>query len=249
MTVRRRLARLAAVVLVGCAAVLFTGCVYLRLLELKHQIAAFDRNFAVQTDDGVRIVCRNPVLLSGDVRWIGLTPERTRRVGSAEEWHVRWVKELPPTVHESGAFDITVELLFSQDKLTRVAIPERYFALMPKSLLLDLLRSLGGAKVDKGSRSVEAQLASSRPNLAAIEKLLGQPTERQTAAGSTLLRYRYVPVGAAGAARRAVFDMALYFQPDSGQLLRWQARTPVGNLGFNFQQQTSPATPSAPPAP
>lgn len=214
------------------------GCVYLRLLELKRQIAAFDRNFAVQTDDGVKIACRNPVLLADDVRWIGLAPEKTRRIGTAEEWQVRWVKQLPPSVHEAGAFDIVVELVFANSKLARVSIPERYFAVMPKTLLLDLLRSLGGAKVDRTGRSVEAQLASARPDLPGIQKLLGRPTSESVQGTQTVYRYRYVPVSAERLARSAAFDMTVHFDTGSGRLLRWEGQTPVGRIGFNFDEAT-----------
>jgi hypothetical protein len=222
--------------LIAAAAMLLSGCVYLRLLELKHQISAFDRNFTVQTDEGVKIVCRHPVLLDEDVKWIGLGPEKTKKVGSAEEWQVRWVKQLPPEAHESGEFDIVVNLLFVNHKLGRITIPERYFAVMPKTLLIDLLRSLGGARVDKMGRSVEARLASAPPDLPGIEKLLGRPTSRHAADGDeTVMRYRYVPVGI-GLARAAVFDMAVHFDNASGKMLRWEGQTPVGRIGFNFEK-------------
>jgi hypothetical protein len=235
MTVRgERRTRLAATAVLVAISLLFGGCVYLRLLELKHQIAAFDRNFAVQTDDGVRIVCLNPVLLSEDVRWLGLTPEQVKTVGHAEQWQVRWVKQLPPGVHETGTYDIVITMMFAEDKLTRVAIPERYFAVMPKKLLVDLLRSLGGAKVDRDRRSVEAQLAGNRPDLPAIQKLLGRPSEESTVNGQSLFRYRYLPASSRGLARGAALDVAVYFDPPTGQLERWVAHTPVGTIGFNF---------------
>lgn len=236
MTAAPRASRLVAAGLIAAAALVLSGCVYLRLLQLKHQIADFDRNFTVQTDDGFRISCLKPVLLTSDVRWIGLGPEKSRKVGSAEQWQVRWVKELPPGVHESGAFDIVLELFFAGNKLNRVVIPERYFAVMPKSLLLDLLRSLGGAKVDRAGRSVEAQLASARPDLPGIQKLLGRPTSESVAGTQTLYRYRYVPATAEGLARSAVFDMTVHFDTASGDLLRWEGQTPVGKIGFNFEQ-------------
>lgn len=233
MTGRLRAKRSAAALAIFTAALLLSGCVYLRLLELKRQISAFDQNFTVQTDDGVRLVCRNPVLLSSDVRWFGLAPQSTKTIGSAQEWEVRWIKQLPPGVTEAGQFDIVVGFLFANDKLTRVSIPERYFAVMPKKLLVDLLRSLGGAKVDKSDRSVEAQLSAARPSLGEIDTLLGKPTSRSGTATQTALRYRYVPVG--GGAKPAVFDMLLTFDTSTGQLLRWQGNTPVGRIGFNFQ--------------
>lgn len=222
------------------AALLLSGCVFIRLLELKHQLADFDRNFAVATDNGVRIICRNPVLLSEDIRWLGLAPEKVRKLGQAEAWQVRWVKQLPPGVHESGAFDIVIELFFADDKLTRVAIPERYFTLMPKQFLLDLIRSLGGAKVDRDRRSIEAQLAVARPDLPAILKILGRPTAESSKEGQTIRRYRYVPAASAAAAHAAIFDMTVYFDDATGDLIRWQGRTPAGDIGFNFSKHAKP---------
>lgn len=234
------------VAVLAATSLLLGGCVYLRLLELKRQFAAFDTNFTVATEDGIRIRCLKPVLLQDDVRWLGLAPERTRRLRSAAEWHVRWVKQLPPGAAEDGQYDIVVALLFADEKLSQVSIPERYFALMPKTFLIDLLRSLGGAKVDRGARSVEAETAAQRMDQPAIEQLLGQPTHRDGENGQTVLRYRYVPATATGLARAATFDMTLYFDAVSGRLLRWRGQTPVGNIGFRFTDSGRTPPPSPP---
>lgn len=234
MKARRNVgARVAAVLLVAVG-VLLGGCVYLRLLELKHQIAHFDDNFRVATDDGVRIICTHPVLLDQDVRWLGLAPEQTRRIGSAEQWQVRWVKQLPVGVHEKQDYDIVIQLLFVRHKLKRVSIPQRYFAVMPKSLLVDLLRSLGSAAVNKSGRTVNARLAAAPPNLPDVEKLFGRPTDEGSQPGETWMRYRYVPATTGGLARKAVFDMTVHLDQATGRMRRWEGRTPVGTVRFNF---------------
>ena len=233
----RRLRTAIAVMLLASAG-LWSGCVYLRLLALKQQLAAFDRHFAVASDVGIEITCRNPVLRADDVRWIGLTPEKVTPSEGGEAWDVRWVKALPPGAAEHPPFDILIELGFTADQLTRVRIPERYFAVMSKALLLDLLRSLGGAKVDRSARSVEARLAVARPDLPGIRTLLGRPTSERTDAGEKVLNYRYRPATPRRLARAAVFDMVLRFDGATGQLLRWQGQTPVGKVGFNFEPTT-----------
>ncbi len=237
MTGPRWTKRVFAAGAIVATALLLSGCVFLRLLEVKRQFEAFDKNFAVESEDGVRITCRTPVLLSSDIRWLGLTPETTRTVGTAAEWDVRWVKQLPAGVTEPVSYDIVVQFLFRDDRLSRVSIPERYFAVMPKKLLLDLLRSLGGAQVNKGQRSVEARLSAARPALSEIGTLLGLPTSRTPSGGQTILRYRYVPVG--GGSKPAVFDMLLTFDTTTGVLQRWQGDTPVGRIGFNFQNEAA----------
>ena len=221
----------------AAASLLLGGCVYLRLLELKGQLGDFDRHFALESGDGLTLVCRTPVLRTDDVRWIGLKPEATRREENREHWQVRWVKELPAGVTESGIHDLALALGFAEDRLARVAIPEKYFALMPKDFVAGLIRSVGRGQVDKlgrrlQTRVTESDLAAARPRLPAIGKLLGAPSEQRATGAETMTRYRYVPVTTEPGA--ATFEMTLHFDTASGELLRWHGRTPVGNLSFDF---------------
>jgi hypothetical protein len=218
-------------------ALLLGGCVYLRLLELKKQLGKFDQFFALQTTDGVGIVCHEPVLTTSDVRWIGLLPEQTKKLGVAEQWQVRWVKQLPLGIAEPGQFDILIDLGFAENRLTKVTIPERYFAVMPKDFLIGVIKSLGRGQVDKSGKTVSAaisaaEIAAARPKLPSIDKLLGRPSEEIVEGPNTVLRYRYIP--ATRESKAGVFDMNLTFNTVSGELLRWHGRTPIGNISFNF---------------
>jgi hypothetical protein len=236
-----------AAVALAVVTLLLSGCVYLRLLELKKQIDRFDDFFAVQTHDGLGIICHTPVLRTADVRWIGMKPETVRTLGVAEQWRVRWVKQLPPGVVEKQQFDIVLELGFANDRLTRATIPERYFAIMPKQFLVGVIRSLGRGRIDKSQKQIDAtvsaaEVAAARPNLPSIDKLLGQPSEEREEGTNTFVRYRYVPV--TKESRAGVFDMHLTFDTKSGELLKWQGFTPVGKIGFDFgadrKQESSP---------
>jgi hypothetical protein len=71
----------------GCLTL--SGCIYLRLLELRNQLAAFDRYFEADLREGVKITCRKPVLLDGDMAFFRLVPESRERVGVAERWQFR----------------------------------------------------------------------------------------------------------------------------------------------------------------
>src|SRR6185295_2000509 len=128
----RRLRLLAAVALVG-ATLLLGGCVYLRLLAMKRQLADFDRNFTVSEENGLRLVCRNPVLLDEDFRWLGVLPESIKTSGKAEQWRVCYLKSLPPGMRENPAQDLTFDLMFYDGKFTQAYLPERYFLFVPKS--------------------------------------------------------------------------------------------------------------------
>lgn len=231
-----RPAKLTAFLLAGLA-LLLSGCVYLRLLELKQQLGKFDEFFTVQTADGLAIACQKPVLLSDDIRWIGVKPETTKKLGLAEQWRVRWVKQLPEGITEAVEYDIVLELTFAENKLTRIAIPEKYFAVMPKPFLVGVIKSLGRGKVDKAGKKIESavspeEIAAARPTLPGIDKLLGKPSEAREEGTTTVVRYRYVP--STKESRAGVFDMHLTFDTQSGELLKWQGITPVGKIGFDF---------------
>ena len=233
---RPRLRLLSALALASVA-LLFSGCVYLRLFELKKQIERFDEFFSLQTRDGLALLCNTPVLRTGDVRWIGLKPETVKTLGSAEQWQVRWVKVPPAGVTEKTEYDIVLELGFANDRLTRVKIPERYFAVMPKQFLVGVIRSLGQGKINKSQKKIDAtvsaaEVAAARPDLPSIDKLLGQPTHEHEEGPNTIVRYRYVP--STKESRAGVFDMHLTFETKSGELLKWQGITPVGKIGFDF---------------
>jgi len=239
---RGRYARLALAWGLAALTLLLSGCVYLRLLELKKQLNEFDQHFVLQTKDGLSLVCQDPVLRTKDVRWMGLRPEQTKKLGLAEQWQVRWVKQLPVGIAEPGTFDIIIELGFADDKLTRVKIPERYFSVLPKDFLIGVIKSVGRGKIDKSSKKIESSLSASevanaRPNLPDIDKLLGRPSEETEVGPNTVVRYRYIP--ATSESKAGVFDMHLTFHTKTGELLHWHGKTPIGNIAFNFGPQTA----------
>lgn len=222
---------------VALIALLLSGCVYLRLLELKKQLGRFDQFFSLRTTEGLTLICHTPVLRTDDIRWIGVKPETIKQLGRAEQWHVRWVKQLPPGTSEKAEYDIAIEMGFVEGKLARATVPERYFALMPKSFVTGVIKSVGSGKVDKSSKGIDsivsgAEIAAARPNLPSIDKLLGRPTEEKKEGETTLVRYRYVTV--TKEPDPGVFEMRLTFETNGGELLKWQGITPVGRIGFDF---------------
>jgi hypothetical protein len=236
-----RFRRLVVFVSLAASGLFLTGCVYLRLLAFKGQLADFDRNFTLQTDEGLRLTCRTPVVLAADFRWLGIAPETTQTLGASEQWRIRWRKELPPGVREAEAHDIELELLFTEGKFTRLALPERYFIFVPKPFFIGLLRGLGSAGVDKSRRlaevsfsEAERRVITARVMVTSLAMLLGSPTETTTTPGLTTLRYRYTPVPPES--KNGVIDMTFTFDTPTGQLHRLEGRSPVGRLSFNFDK-------------
>ena len=244
--------RLAAAFLLLVLGLLLSGCVYLRLLEFKRQLGDFDRHFTLSADDGLRLVCHHPVVLSEDFRWLGFTPESVKVLGQAEQWRIRWTKQLPPGDADSGGHDVEMELLFAEKQFTRLHIPERFFAFVPKPFFTGLLRSLGQADVDRSRRLAEVSFTpAERARLTAsltadaLNALLGRPSEYTHTGDRTTLRYRYTPVPPES--KNGVVDMFFTFEASTGQLLRLNGRSPVGQVSFNFETAQPTATASSIP--
>jgi hypothetical protein len=101
----------------AAAALLVSGCVYLRLLQLKRQLADFDANFTVQTAAGLRLNCLHPVVLADDLRFLGFFPASVRKLGTAEQWTIRWLKQPPPGAPQKPKYEIGFDLFFAQDHM------------------------------------------------------------------------------------------------------------------------------------
>ena len=238
------LRRLIALLLIACVAT-FSGCVYLRLLDLKKQFSRFDEHFKTDITDGLRIDCLEPLLQVGDARWLGIFPETITTEGDTEDWRVRWVKEPPPGAPETAVYDVELSARFVDGRLSRVGIPERYFAFCSKELFVNLLRSTGEARIDRGSRSAEVDNKRPAtgpepvlPTIASIDGMLGRPTEFTKKDGLTLYRYRYKPMTPEKKARS--LEVSFVFNDGTGVLQTLTAKLPTGTIHFRVAPPAKP---------
>jgi len=180
--------------LLAALCLLLGGCVYLRLLELKHQLADFDRFFAVDETDGLAFTMQKPVLLADDMAFFELAPESTEPIGPAERWHLRWIKDYAAPGEQATDYEVEADFTFVDGKMTRVHLPERTFSFVQKSFVLQALRSLGHASVDKSSHSARTTLDPS--GLAPLTRtdllhFLGAPLDTSREGSHLLLHYLY----------------------------------------------------------
>ncbi|OHE89227.1 MAG: hypothetical protein A3G75_00225, partial [Verrucomicrobia bacterium RIFCSPLOWO2_12_FULL_64_8] len=192
---RVRRPALAAAAAVAVLAV--SGCVYLRLLELKNQLADFDRFFEVDRRDGLKFSFLHPVLLDKDLAFFNLVPERREKTGVAEKWHFRWIKDYTGGGEKPEDFEVTADVIFVEHKLARVHLPERLFAFTPKDEFLSMVKSFGRAQIDEKKRTaiakVEHRGGPAHPPLAQNElgAMLGAPMEKRETAAGPQWEYRY----------------------------------------------------------
>jgi hypothetical protein len=204
---RRRIAPLLA-----AFCLLLSGCVYLRLLELQHQLASFDRNFTVNETDGLAFTFKAPVLLVDDMAFFNLAPESTEQLGVAMRWHLRWIKDYAAPGEHAADYEVQADFIFVGGKLVRVHLPEPIFSFVKKSFVLSALRSLGHASIDRLNHSARADLDG--PGLtpfthADLLHFLGAPLDTHNEGGHILLHYRYRNVCAAQTPGKIDFTFTL----------------------------------------
>ena len=230
------------------------GCIYLRLLELRNQLAEFGRYFEADLRDGVKITCRKPVLLDEDMAFFKLVPESRERVGVAERWQFRWVKNDAVAGENPRNYELAVDFIFVGHKLTRVILPERLFAFVPKQFFLTIVRAFGHARIDKEKRTASTSVREDlgpnqtppqlvRQDLAAM---LGTPNETRTTEEGILWRYRYRP--ASPSQRSGRIDVTFTLSPASSKVLRIHGRVFDATLDIAFPDSTIPTPAGIKPA-
>lgn len=231
-------------------ALLLSGCVYLRLLQLKNQLADAEKNFRMDITDGLRIECLNPVLYGDDVRWLGIEPETVTGTPDAERWRVRWLKEPPPGIKEETVYDVELAAAFTNKRMSHVFIPEKYFAFFPKELFVNLLRSTGSAKIDRMSRQADVKAGSDpekpavpMPKMSSIEGMLGAPTERKSGVDDVTYLYRYKAV-TTGAKAKPI-EVSFTFDRATGELRKLTGKLPKGVLNYDLSKAPDKAAPKS----
>lgn len=228
--------------LIGAACLLLSGCVYLRLLELKKQFSRFDENFTVLATEDLTIHCLNPVLKADDLRWIGAEPKLITQREEGEEWLIRWVKEPAPGVTEEHIYAMELTACFADERVVEARIPKRYLEYVSKDLFLNMLRSTGKAKVNRDEQNAEAQTeaptAAAMPKLSSIQGMMGEPTRKENAPGQIIHFYRYRLDLVESKAKP--IEVSFIFDSATGELRRFTARLPRGTLNYDFKPAVPP---------
>ena len=144
--------------LISGLALLLTGCVWLRLLAFKEQLADLDRYVKVDDRNGLAFHFLEPVLYADDVReLLQMEPTVKTTNQNCQTWLWTFEKELAVTNAEPANFDLTFATLFENRKFNELGIPERFTAVIPKPIILGIVRSLGHADIDRSKRSASVR--------------------------------------------------------------------------------------------
>jgi len=240
--------RLALMVLAFLVLLSASGCVFLRLLELKHQLAEFDENFSVDTADGITITFLNPVILEKDMWLLGLPPSVQEVFPSHTTWMHIFEKQYAPGDREDSNFDLSVSSRFQDSKLTDFGISEGYFAFIPKEAVLLTIRSLGKVEFNVASRKGSLEVTDddsiedfAAPNRQNIVNTLGIPYLQNEGNETRSLEYRYILLPPPSQAKsedspkdQKVYRLRFFFDQEDEISIITGRLTFVGDIKFSY---------------
>jgi hypothetical protein len=223
-----------------------SGCVYLRLLELKGQFAEFDRHFRVENGEHFIVHFLHPVLYRDDFTELSkLDPTRVETTPTGKRT-VQVYRKLDAKDQPQPGSDIVFVLDFDRDdRLTTWDFAPLFMALAPAPFLEASLRSLGKGKVDEGKHQLQVspgdlpKVTARPPKRDDIVKRLGPPHEQAANAERTLAVYRYqmqTPRVDEGYEDRRASSIKLEYDPKTDELVKLRGKFCGLKISINFRQ-------------
>ena len=175
---------------------LATGCVYLRFLKVKNQMADFTNNFEITEDNGLSLNFLNPVLKKKDMVWLMGTQPTIKEPGQNQTiWVYELEKRYKGKTTEKKKYDIPLKLTFENNRLIALTLPERFTKYFSKSLFEKFLQTFGEAEISKedkqASSKYEGADKSEIPTTREILAVLGTPYYNRGKGDEWTFIYRY----------------------------------------------------------
>ena len=192
---------------------LLGGCVYLRYLQVKRQLAEPERYLSLGKQSGLTLSFREPVLHPGDVLHVAKHLPSQRIEGRDEtQWTYAFLKETRRGIYDSGPDNVPVDLFFQNGKLRRGRLPERFAEILDFDFVFQTLRAIGRARVDVRTRSVQCHVPGPELRKAALHcpsrsdllHVLGTPLREMVTDSERRLVYRYLLKSGPSEAQKAL---------------------------------------------
>jgi hypothetical protein len=265
--------RLSLCLILAALAVLSTGCVWLRLLSFKNQLASLDRYVRVENTNGLTIHFLKPVLNGEDLfMFAGDQPTSSTTNQNRRTWTWTYQKLSPSTNREPANFHLNFQVLLGETKIDGFRFPDQVLAVLPQPMILGLLRSLGRAQIDRKGGSLKFQSTDLDESKDALRftwtdagpgkefepitkdkvlTVLGIPFFTATnETYSCLYKYRFVGPSPDSAWAKFTFDRTGNLQVSEGAMsnVGWKLTALPDNRGMQglvFFQPPTPAPPAA----
>lgn len=195
-----RCRRYVCFVLLTVLASTLSGCVYLRLLKTKLQLAEFEKNFTLENRHALAVTFLNPLLQKKDILHVAKRgPSLEEETPEGSMWQYDLVKVYPPGQEgEGGAYDVSARLFFRENTLYRGTFPERFYHQIPRAFIVEASRALGRAQVDPINRYAKGEFHEQRerneiplPGKEDFLRLLGKPHSEKNTEDGLSLTYIY----------------------------------------------------------
>lgn len=214
-----------------------SGCVWMRLLQLKNQLAQFDENFITETSDHYTLVFKNPVLLNDDFVTLAKLQPTVKLPNPDGGGGSRWVQAFHK-IDAAGKPQPGVDFFFTldfdrEDRLTRWDFSKLFMTMVPAQFFEASIRSLAKGKVDEVNRRYRvdpkdrAKISVDPPTLKELVAVLGEPVEKTQEDGKNVYVYRFLvdsPWVDENYQDRRITDVRLFFDPKTGELARFGGR-------------------------
>jgi hypothetical protein len=238
------------IILLAAVCLTASGCFYLRLQQVKAQLSRFDEYYKICEGERFSITAKEPVLLSADViRIMDTPPSKTHLKDQKLSFDYILEKQYPPDQGEPNNYDITITFDFNEDKLSEVLIDRKFFAAIPKWMLIDLIKAFADAKVDLQKRYLSASYHSESPDVHIpdvneVLTLLGKPYTQD----GNIFTYEYKRLTSQPASDQKDNSLSAVFTFDKqGRLVKCRSEILGGHMELDLAPlaQSQEQTPAA----
>lgn len=190
---RRRLALAGGLLM---TTLLLQGCIYLRLLKTKQQLADFDQNIdIVSSVEGLGFVLRNPHLTANDLNRLGIFPAETLELEGRTIWKSGFEK-IEIDGSQVSSHDLWLHLTIRNQLLTEITVPAKYVQAFTAPLIVDIVRAFGGSKIHAYQKVIAIEWDRGRTSVdfitrERIESVLGEPHEIVSSQKGLTMVYHY----------------------------------------------------------
>ncbi|MFH1616579.1 MAG: hypothetical protein ABIG61_16030 [Planctomycetota bacterium] len=217
-----------------------SGCFYLRLQQVKGQLARFEEYYEITEDEKIRIVAKEPVLLPDDViRIMKQKPSAESNGVGGLFYDYTLEKQYPSQKDEADNYDINVRFIFTGDRFSECHIDKRFFAVIPKWMFIAILKAMGNAKIDIAKRSITGGAGSADaneihlPDVNEVQMLLGKPY----AAEGNVYTYKYLKKNPeAASSDEKDYLPAVFTFDDGGSFLKCRSELLGGAMEMDFSK-------------
>lgn len=244
------------VFLVICIVISSVSCVWWRLLELKHQIADFEKNIHVSViDQHFVVTLHHPLLTSEDFLYLThLRPSRVENTVKGYYWFLDFrpvlVARKPISVAHKEDKTITFGLRFTRENtLSAFDFSPLFLEIAPPVFLEASIRSLGAGKIDQSKMQLKVNpedlpvLKAPLPKRSAVLAVLGTPFDQFPHKGLQIMQYRFIaesePVSPEYASRREA-EVKLFFDPAHDELVRLTGQFAGLKLAIDYRKLVTP---------